>query len=134
MTSAFAPLLTAAPIIQIHVVCALLAVVTALAVLVWQKGTRTHRWLGAAFFAAMMAAAFSSFGIQAVIPGAFSPIHILSVATITTLPLALYYLWRGNTRAHACIMLYNVAGLIMAGAFTFLPQRILGQALANFWR
>ncbi|NUS18468.1 MAG: hypothetical protein HOQ25_01545, partial [Mesorhizobium sp.] len=58
--------------------------------------------------------------------GPFSPIHLLSILVLITVPLAAWYAHTHKVAAHrgAMIKLYLFA-LIGAGIFTLLPGRIM---------
>ncbi len=127
-----APVLAAPPLVQAHIALALVALVAGTGVLVAAKGTVFHRRLGAVFSAAMMLVAATSFGIAGLFPGHYSPIHLLSLLTLATLPLAILARRRGNVRAHAAGMILNYAGLAIAGVFTLLPPRVLNAALFGY--
>ena len=62
----------------------------------------------------------------------FTPIHLLTVVTAVLLPIAVWNARHGNVAAHRKTMkgLY-VGGCIVAGVFTLLPGRFLGDLL---WR
>lgn len=115
------------PIIAFHLATALLALLLGLIVLLRPKGTPAHKAMGRVWGAAMAATAISSFGIMGIRDGAgFSPIHILSVVVLVTLTSAVWSIRRGNVRAHAINMISAFAGTAIAGAFTLLPGRVLG--------
>ena len=83
-----APLLAAPPVTQFHVAAAVLGLASGVAVLVLTKGTPKHLAFGRLFAVAMLATAFSSLWITGLWPGRYSPIHILSIVTLTTIPIA----------------------------------------------
>ncbi len=115
-------------IIHLHLGLALLATVLILVILVLPKGRGTHRPLGRAAAAALVLAALSSFWITH--SGGYSPIHILSVATFLTVPLAVWQVRRGNVLAHKITMLSNAGGLVVAGGFaTVMPGRYVAELL-----
>ena len=59
-------------------------------------------------------------------PGGFSLIHLLSGWTIISLPMAIYAVRRGKVQAHRRAMTgMFVGGLLVAGALTFLPGRLM---------
>ena len=122
-----APLLNASIAIQLHTAAALLAAVSGVFVLLRAKGTPPHRAIGAVFAAAMLLTAISSFWITSISPGRYSWIHILSVITLISIPLALYFRRTGNIALHAVHMIGPFIGLIIAGAFTLAPGRIMNQ-------
>ena len=75
----------------------------------------------------MLVVAVSSFLIhQLRVWGPFSPIHLLSIFTLVTLPIAVMHARRGRVAKHQWAMLsLFVGGLVIAGAFTFVPGRIM---------
>ncbi len=124
------PLLAAPGLMQFHIAAAVLSLISGVAVMATPKGTSAHVGIGRIFAAAMLTTAFTSFGITGIVPGHFSPIHILSIVTLTTLPWAIYQRRLGNIRSHAIGMSLNFVGLIGAGFFALAPGRILGKAVA----
>ena len=125
-----APLINASFAIQLHTAAAILAAVTGLTVMARAKGTLTHRAVGYVFTATIIVTAISSFWIMGLNHGRYSWIHILSVVTLISVPLAIYHRRTGNIRGHAANMIGTFIGLVIAGAFTFLPGRIMH---AVFW-
>lgn len=121
------PLLTASAAIQFHVVAALLALGIGLGILLGPKGTVPHRIMGWLWALLMAAIALSSFWIHELnILAGFSPIHLLSVATLAGLPVLILAARRHDLRRHRRMVytLYFVA-LVTAGLFTFMPGRIM---------
>lgn len=116
------------PIILLHLGAALAALGLGAAVFLRRKGTPVHRLLGRAWVALMLVTAVSTYWIRG--SGSFSWIHGLSVISLVALVFAVYFAVTGNIRRHQRIMkgVYFI-GLIVAGAFTLLPQRLLGHAL-----
>jgi uncharacterized membrane protein len=115
------------PIIAIHTVLALAALALGIAILSRPKGTPSHKLLGRLWAGAMAVTALSSFGIMELRHGAgFSPIHILSLITLAGLARAIYAIRHGNVIAHQRAMIATFAGGAIAGAFTLLPNRIIG--------
>ena len=127
----FAPLLNAASVIQIHAFAAIGAFVLGLIQFAAPKGTLPHRTVGWIWVALMLAVAISSFWIHGYrVVGPFSPIHLLSILTLTTVPMAVLHARRHRVTAHRIAMISIFIGaLVVAGAFTFLPGRIM-QAVA----
>lgn len=120
------------PQIQVHLVCATFAVIVGPAALWVRKRTPPHRVLGIAWIAAMTVTAMSSFWIHSgKIPAVagFSPIHMLSIATLLALGRGLWAITHGRVRQHRRIMQFTYIGLLIAGAFAFLPGRFLGDLL-----
>jgi uncharacterized membrane protein len=127
-----APVLAAPAIIQLHIAAAMLAVVAGGTIMLMRKGAGAHRHLGWAYTAAMLVVAISSFWMGR--QGQWSWIHLLSILTLITLPKAIIARRRGNIRAHRFGMIQLYASLVVAGAFTLLPGRILGEAVLGFSR
>lgn len=122
-----APLFNAPPVFQAHAFAALAAIVLAAAQFAGPKGTRIHRALGWTWATLMMAVAVSSLFIHTIwIWGPWSPIHLLSLLTIVTVPLAVYAAHRHEVRRHRLAMsAITVFALIVAGLFTLAPGRIM---------
>jgi uncharacterized membrane protein len=59
----------------------------------------------------------------------FSPFHILAVVTITTIPLALWNLGKGQFLKFKKGLLYNFIGLNIAMFGAFEPDRYIGRRL-----
>ena len=58
--------------------------------------------------------------------GSVSPIHLLSILVLATLPLAVLHARRHDVAQHRMAMLMLFTGaLVIAGGFTFLPGRIM---------
>ncbi len=114
----------------IHLFAVLPAVVIGAAQLLRAKGSQPHRLLGWAWVLAMAVGAASSFWIFAPANGGrFSVIHLLSVVVLTNLVLAIWFIRRGNARAHKGFMIGTYAGLILAGLGALTPGRLLQQLL-----
>jgi uncharacterized membrane protein len=122
-----APLTGASLAIQVHAYAALAAFMLGLVQLARVKGTQSHRALGYTWVVLMLIVAVSSFWIHDLrIWGPWSPIHLLSVFTLTMLPVGLLHARRRNVRGHKLTMLGLFAGaLIIAGIFTLAPGRIM---------
>lgn len=119
--------LGAPALIQLHAVLAATAIILGGVQLAAPKGTPTHRLLGRVWVASMAVVALSSFFIHEIrMFGLFSVIHLLSVLTLVTLWQAIRLVRRGDIARHrkAMIRLYVLA-LIITGAFTLLPGRLM---------
>ena len=58
--------------------------------------------------------------------GPWSPIHLLSILVLVTLPLSVMHARRHDIAQHRIAMLMLFTGaLVIAGGFTFLPGRIM---------
>ncbi len=99
------------------------------------KGSPLHRGAGRLWVLLMAAAAVSALFIRSTnLPNfhGFSPIHLLILSTAYGLGRGLLEVRRGRIAAHRRSMrLTYVAGCVVAGAFTLLPGRFLGDLL---WR
>ena len=113
-------------VIQLHIAAALTALLLGTVQLVGIKGTGFHRLIGWSWIVAMFTVAVSSLFIRQINPGSFSWIHLLSGWTLIALPMALFAVRRGRIASHARGMTWTfIGGLIVAGAFTFLPGRLM---------
>lgn len=95
--------------------------------LVALKGTVGHRVAGWVWAALMLLVAVSSLFIHELrVWGPWSPIHLLSLLVIVAVPAAVFAARRHKVAQHcrAMIQLFFFA-LVVAGAFTFLPGRIM---------
>ena len=125
------PLLNAQPIIQLHAGAAVAALLVGGMQILARKGTAAHRWLGYAWVALMATVAIGSFGIHETNQWhGYSLIHLLSVYVLISLVLAIRAAWRHDILTHKRTMqsMYFF-GLIVAGAFTFVPGRIMHSVL-----
>jgi len=117
--------------IPIHAIMAMIAIILGGIQLSMKKGGPIHKLLGRIWVGLMLIVAITSFFIHEIkLWGAYSPIHLLSLLTIFTLGLAIYYVRIGNIIRHkqTMIALYFFA-LIVAGFFTLMPGRIMHQIL-----
>jgi uncharacterized membrane protein len=113
------------PIILVHVISALAAVVIGGVMLTLKKGTPIHRLFGRLWVVLMLTAALVSFGIKS--SGHLSWIHLLSVWMLFVLGVALYaVIARRNIKAHKMWMTGGYIGLLVAGALALMPERRLG--------
>ena len=124
-------LLQAPWIIQLHTYCALLSILIGAIQFMRKKGGSSHRLFGRIWVGLMAIVALSSFAIFEIrLLGPFSPIHLLSLLTLGTLVVAIQAARAGHIQRHkqALASLYGF-GLVLAGAFTLIPGRILHQVL-----
>jgi len=133
--NSFARLLAQHPLVFVHLVGALAALALGAALLWRRKGTSSHRALGWAWVAAMGTAAASSAFIRShgtLSVAGFSPIHLFTVLVLTQLPRGIWYARQGRIEAHRKTMrgLY-IGGCVVAGLFTLLPGRFLGQQIVR---
>ena len=122
-----APLLDAAPAIPVHAFAAMTAFMLGVVQLAAPKGTLPHRTLGWIWVCLMLAVAISSFAIHEIrLVGPWSPIHLLSIFVLITVPLAVWKAHRHQVADHRRIMISIFSGaLVIAGLFTLLPGRIM---------
>lgn len=98
--------------------------------MLWRRrGDRVHRKTGYIWVGAMFLTALISFGVRTD-NGAFSVIHILSLFTLIQAPLIVVLARKHAVTQHRTAVRAMVIGaLLIAGFFTFLPHRMLGQWL-----
>ena len=122
-----APLLHAAPSIQLHAIAAMAAFALGAVQLAAPKGTLPHRTLGWIWVVLMFVVAATSFWIHELrLWGPWSPIHLLAIFTLVMLPLAVLHARRHRVVSHRNAMISIFIGaLVIAGLFTFLPGRIM---------
>jgi uncharacterized membrane protein len=113
-------------IIRLHLAAALLALLIGAAMLLRTKGTASHKVLGRTWVALMLVVAISSFWIRR---DGFSWIHVLSIWTLISLAAAIWFIRRGNVRAHQGFMVGTFLGLVGAGIGALAPGRLLSTLL-----
>lgn len=120
------PLLTSSLMIQIHTFAALTAVPLAALQFAAPKGTPSHRAIGWGWVVLMAIVAITGFFIWEIrMIGPFSPIHLLSIGVLAGLASGVWLIRRGFRLGHWLVMAGVTSGLLIAGAFTFLPGRIM---------
>jgi uncharacterized membrane protein len=122
-----APIAAASPAIKIHLATVLPAFVLGTWLIFFStKGARWHRGLGAVYLTLMTVTAITTFFIRSTNPGHLSPIHLFIPLTLFGVFGALWNIRRGSVRGHRDAMLgLYFGGLLIAGAFTLLPGRLL---------
>ncbi|MFV3073950.1 DUF2306 domain-containing protein [Niveispirillum fermenti] len=123
--------LSASWLIQFHTILALAAILAGGLQFALPKGTGSHRLLGRFWVGGMALVALSAFGIHELrMIGPFSPIHLLAVLVLVTLWQGVRLARRGDIARHrrTMIRLYLLA-LLITGAFTLLPGRLMHQVL-----
>jgi uncharacterized membrane protein len=123
------PLLEAQPFaIKLHLVTILPAFVIGCVLMMGVKGNMLHRGLGWAWVILMTTSAGVSFFIHGINPNGFSVIHALSAWVAVAAPFGLYLARAHKVAAHRRMMTgLFLFGLGVAGAFTFLPGRLMFQ-------
>ena len=122
-----APLLNAAPAIQVHAFAAMTAFALGVLQLSAPKGTLPHRTIGWIWVGLMLVVSVTAFWIHELrLWGPWSPIHLLAIFTLATLPLAVIHARRHRVIKHRNAMISIFVGaLLIAGLFTFVPGRIM---------
>ena len=123
------------PIIAIHICFAVSAVLLG-PIALWARlgrmvHPRLHRAMGYAWVTCMVGAACSSLFIHSysfINIAGFSPIHLLVIATFITLYFSFKFLAQGKIKGHRlCMQWLYFGACLVAGAFTFMPGRFMGQ-------
>ena len=135
--SPFETLLHERPVIFFHLVTALCALVLGIFILSRRKGTPSHKALGWAWVVLMGSTAIASAFIRDHrLPNlaGFTPIHAFTVLVAITLPMGIAAIRRGDVNAHrrAMTKIY-IGGCVLAGFFTLVPGRFLGNLLWKQW-
>lgn len=125
------PLLSEGFIVASHSLAAIAALLLGAFQLAAPKGTLPHRTVGYIWAALMLFIAVGSFWIAELrLWGRWSPIHLLSILVIATVPLAVWRAHRHQVKAHkyGMISLYALA-LVVTGLFTLWPGRIMHEVV-----
>lgn len=129
----FAPFLNLPVIIQLHALSGLIALVIGPFAVLRPRRDRLHKTLGYIWVLAMASLGLTglmipSFGL--VIIGHFGPIHLFVVITAVSLFMGMRAIFRGDISAHrAWLSGLYWQGLLLAGAFNFLPGRMVNRML-----
>jgi len=97
-----------------------------------KKGSGQHKFLGRIYMVLMLFTAVVTLLMSAQVGPKlfdhFGPIHLLSVLVLYSVPSAYFAIKVGNIKKHkrAMIGLY-VGGMLVAGGFTLVPGRFLGE-------
>jgi uncharacterized membrane protein len=122
------------PLVFFHMLCA----VGALGLGAWQlartpRGDDNHRIMGWAWVLLMAGTAVTSAFIREYhMPNiwGFGPIHLFTLFVAINLPLAVYAAKKGNIQRHRKAMRgLFIGGCVVAGMFTLMPTRFLGNLL-----
>ena len=127
------PLWAAPAPIPLHALAALAAFALGALQLALPKGTARHRVMGWAWVGSMAVVALSSFAISEIGTfGYFSAIHVLSVVTLISLTQGVAQARRHRARLHGATMGWLFVGaLLIAGAFTFTPYRVMNDVVTG---
>ena len=121
------------PLVAFHLTTAVAALALGLVILARRKGTAGHRALGWTWVLLMGSTALSTAFIRDErLPNlaGFTPIHAFTIGVAVLLPLAVWQARQGRIAAHRRTMrrMY-IGGCVLAGVFTLLPGRLLGNLL-----
>ena len=115
-----------------HLASVMLALPLGISQLVLPKGTIRHRTVGYIWIALMVFTALVSFAIHTVNPHGLSPIHLFSVLTLVTAPMIAWSARTGQVKRHQrSVLSLMIGALFIAGLFTFVPGRALGELLGR---
>jgi uncharacterized membrane protein len=122
-------MLAALPIpVLVHLAAAASALVLGFVMLARRKATPSHKALGRIWVGLMSTVAVSSLWIPRFLQ--FTWIHLFTLLTAVTIPLAIYRIRTGDAKGHArATKGLFIGGLLIAGVFTLLPGRLLGDLL-----
>jgi uncharacterized membrane protein len=119
--------------IAVHIVTATLSVILGTAVMLAEKGSARHKWLGRLWALTMCATALISFGIRDLNPGHLSWVHGLSLLTFASVGRAIWAIRHGNVRGHRLAMRGSFFSLVAAGVAAFAtPHRLLNLILMGW--
>jgi uncharacterized membrane protein len=89
-----------------------------------RKGDRLHRLLGRLWAGLMLTTAIATIWLTGP-SGRFSFIHVFTLMILISVPRAVLAIRRGDVRTHRAAVTGAYIGLVVAGAFTFLPGRLI---------
>lgn len=116
------PILRASPILLLHLMLALIAIVSGIIILSMRKGTLIHRLLGRAWAALMIAMALAGFAIE---PTRFTPAHATVFLVFWMIPLAIARARKGDMRGHRRTIAHLLIAMVIVGGLTILPGHLL---------
>lgn len=120
------------PAVAIHAAAAIGAVLLGPVALWARKRSRGHRAAGYAWITLMLVTALSALFIRHPSHGVlgFSWIHLLIVVSVAGIARGVWYIAQGRVLAHRQTMqAVYVGACLLAGTFTLLPGRLLGDLL-----
>jgi uncharacterized membrane protein len=114
--------------VLVHLAAAVSALLLGIVMLARRKGTVLHKALGRTWVALMLTVAVSSLWMPRFLH--FTWIHSFTLLTLVSIPLAIYRIRTGDVKGHARTMKgLFFGGLVIAGIFTLVPGRMLGNLL-----
>jgi uncharacterized membrane protein len=120
-------LIAEAPLaIRIHLATVVAALVLATVQMVGPKGRTFHRVLGWTLAILLVTTAVAALFIRNPLGGFFNPFQVFVVWTLIAVPWGVLAARSHNVRRHARLMTgMYFGGLVVAGALTFLPGRLM---------
>ncbi|MEM5476883.1 DUF2306 domain-containing protein [Pacificibacter sp. AS14] len=124
------PFFTASLAVQIHISAALISLALIPPVLWRVRRDGWHKKFGYVWFTSMGVTAVSSFWISGIgMFGRFSPLHLLSIMSLITMALAIYWAVKRNIHAHSrALRNLSTFGLGIPSVLNFLPGRTFSNA------
>lgn len=120
------PLIEAGPLVQGHIIAAVLSALVGAAQFVGRKGTSVHKTLGWVWIGLIAITASSSIFMRNLNDGGFSFTHGFTALAALGVPAAVLAIRRGDILLHRNFMIaVYVGGLLIAGMFTLTPGRLL---------
>ncbi|MCZ8186147.1 MAG: DUF2306 domain-containing protein [Beijerinckiaceae bacterium] len=130
-----APFYAAPLFVKLHILAAMVVVaLTPVQFLGFPKGSPGHRAAGALWLLAMVTVALTSMTITSrfrLSLGGFGPIHLLSLLTLASCLAAWQAARRHEITRHRLTLVLLTLSFFVAGAFTFLPGRIMHRIVAG---
>ena len=124
------PLLAAPLSVQVHVVAAVVALLVGAVIFLMPKGTGFHRQLGWTWVGSMIIVAATSIMMIFDFGTGINALHAFTAVTVVSLWGGLAGIRRGDVKRHAGSMVgLYVGGLLIAGAFAFIPGRTMWQVV-----
>lgn len=125
------PLFETSPIIQLHFLSALPALIVAPFSIWGRANRRTHKVLGYIWVSAMTVLAITGLFIPShnlAVIGHFGPIHLFSVFALWGITRGVWFARHGRIDDHRQAMRWTWFGSIgLAGLFNFIPGRMVNQ-------
>ena len=130
-----APFYAAPLFVKLHILAALLVVaLTPVQFLGFPKGSPAHRATGTLWLLAMVTVALTSLTITSRFRlsfAGFGPIHLLSLLTLASCFGAWQAARHHEVTRHRLTLIALTLSFFIAGAFTFLPGRIMHRIVAG---
>ena len=121
-----APLLKAPLSVQLHVLGAVVALFVGAVIFLLPKGTGFHKALGWTWVSSMIIVAATSVAMIVDLRSGINALHVFTAITVISLWAGLTAIRRGDVKRHAGSMIgLYIGGLIIAGAFAFIPGRTM---------